>query len=152
MYRSAEYMGWLSKCELIIKSANIEPVKGKYKLWVRAVRPDKRRRDIDNIGSKAINDLLQKVGIVEDDCLCESVLSEWVKSGPETHITIFPIGGSNELPDGTSRTLQSGEEAFEQERDPPLSPREALAAAYAEARSRTKGGRGKKAGVDFRKI
>lgn len=93
MYRSAEYMNWLNACCLLIRQQRIPAVKGRYVLTVRATRPDKRRRDIDNIGGKALNDLLQTAGVVEDDCLCEKLTCEWVTDGPETVVTVTPIGG-----------------------------------------------------------
>lgn len=136
MYRSLEYTQWIYKCEAIIKAAGIKPIKGRYKLMVRAVRPDKRRRDIDNVGAKAVNDMLQHAGIVEDDCLCEATLAKWVKSGPETVVTIIPIGGSDELSRVPETALQTGQEADDAERHP---RKETPASAYARIRKSAKG-------------
>lgn len=145
MFRSAEYMAWLDKCEVIIKEAGIAPVKGPYKLFVRAVRPDKRRRDIDNIGSKAINDLLQKAGVVEDDCLCQAVLCKWVESGPETHVIVIPTGGSNDLSRAAKRTLQGSSQAVNAKCNTRAeTPAAAYARLYREARGRVGNGRGRK--------
>jgi Holliday junction resolvase RusA-like endonuclease len=91
MYRSSEYVAWLAECVLLIRQQRIAKVKGHYQLSIRAVRPDKRRRDIDNIGGKAINDLLQHAGIVEDDCLCDLITCQWVTTGPPTSVTVTPI-------------------------------------------------------------
>ena len=47
-----------------------------YSLSIKAGRPDKRRRDIDNI-IKPISDLLVAVQYVADDYLCNKVTAEW---------------------------------------------------------------------------
>lgn len=111
MFRSAEYVNWLNKCELLVKAMKVQPILGSYKLLIRAKRPDKRRRDIDNIGGKAINDMLQKTGIVEDDCLCEVIVCKWVKNGPDTSVIIVPMGEKHELRGRTKSPLQSGTSA-----------------------------------------
>jgi hypothetical protein len=136
MFRSAEYMAWLDECDKVVRAAKPQPVKGSYKLLVRAVRPDKRRRDIDNIGSKAINDMLQHTGIVEDDCLCEAVLCKWVSSGPDTVVNIIPSGGSSVLQAATSRTLQGSQGADAEERN---TRRETPASVYQRERRAAKG-------------
>ena len=71
MYRSKVYEDWREEAGWSIKAQSKgQAVTGGYKLSVLAKRPDKRRRDLDNVSSKAVNDLLQHVGIVTDDCLC----------------------------------------------------------------------------------
>jgi crossover junction endodeoxyribonuclease RusA len=88
MFRSQEYENWLVECVILIRQQKIRRLKGAYTLMVCAVRPDKRRRDIDNVGSKAVNDLLQHAGIVEDDCLCEMLTAKWVTTGPPVCVTV----------------------------------------------------------------
>jgi len=48
-------------------------------MTIRAVRPDKRRRDLANL-EKAISDLLVDHKVIEDDSLIESLSMEWVSS------------------------------------------------------------------------
>ena len=55
-------------------------IRGPYVLSITAYRPDKRRRDIGNL-EKVTSDLLVKAGVVEDDCLCEAIVSAWACSG-----------------------------------------------------------------------
>lgn len=147
MYRSAEYVGWLNKCMVLAKEKKFPSILGKYKLMIRVARPDKRRRDIDNI-VKAASDFLQHAGIVQDDCLCETLYCKWVESGPEVTINIYPVGAGNVISGRAKRTVQTGAEKHGKERDP-RSPRDQLAAAYTEARAR---GSSKKARIDFRKV
>ena len=117
MCRSAEYRAWLDECEKVIRAARIAPVRGSYKLLIRARRPDNRRRDIDNIGGKAVNDMLQKAGIVEDDCMCEMIICKWVNYGPDTSVKITPTRGHHELQGRTASALQSGQKADAAKRD-----------------------------------
>ena len=63
---------------------------GHYQLTIEAVRPDKRRRDIDNL-IKAVSDVLQDTGLIEDDCLCQEVTAKWVKEGPEMRVILEKI-------------------------------------------------------------
>lgn len=108
MFKSQEYNAWLDECELIVRRMKLPKITGHYKIMVRALRPDKRRRDIDNIGSKAIQDLLQRAGVIEDDCLCDAVYCRWVTSGPPVRINIYPVPGENHVIRGrTKGSLQS---------------------------------------------
>ena len=129
MFRSAEYTRWLKECMSIAKEAGITPIKGKYKLMIRVARPDKRRRDIDNL-TKAASDFLQHAGIIEDDCLCEAVYCKWVIDGPPVTINIYEVRGTDELRKATERALQGRKGAAEPEND---AARRSPAAAYAEA-------------------
>ena len=89
MYRSKVYEDWREEAGWSIKAQSKgQAVTGGYKLSVLAKRPDKRRRDLDNVSSKAVNDLLQHVGIVTDDCLCHWVEARWVKEGDPFVVTI----------------------------------------------------------------
>jgi Holliday junction resolvase RusA-like endonuclease len=64
----------------LVKAQRPATVHGPYRLSIRAVAPDQRRRDIDNL-IKPANDLLQFVGVIDDDCECRSVTAEWVSDG-----------------------------------------------------------------------
>lgn len=150
MYRSAEYVQWLNACVALVKSAKYPAILGKYKLMIRVARPDKRRRDIDNL-IKAASDFLQHAGIVQDDCLCEAVHCKWVESGPEVVINVYPVGRYHELSRGIKEPLQSGPEEIAPERNRKRSPREELAAAYAAVRNKGKAKVRPKAGTDFGK-
>jgi len=87
MYKTPVYESWLADCRALIYKAQAIPVLGPYRLLIEAVRPDKRRRDIDNL-IKAVSDVLETTGIIENDCLCEEVTARWVNDGPEMLVTI----------------------------------------------------------------
>jgi crossover junction endodeoxyribonuclease RusA len=86
MRKSEEYCAWLEKAGWLAKSQRPGKVLGAYKLSIHAPRPDRRHRDIDNI-IKPISDLLQAIGVIESDHLCEMVSARWVTFGDG--VTVF---------------------------------------------------------------
>ena len=88
MYSSKPYKDWVKHAEWALQGqVKGKSITGEYTLEIVAVKPDKRRRDIGNL-EKAISDLLQKVKVIKDDCLCQKITMEWAKKGPECLITI----------------------------------------------------------------
>lgn len=92
MYKSKEYSDWRKKAlwDAAIQ-AKFQKLTGSYKLTVKAVRPDNRKRDLDNL-IKAVSDVLETSGVIENDHFCEHLEMMWVKEGPACHITIEGIG------------------------------------------------------------
>jgi Holliday junction resolvase RusA-like endonuclease len=90
MYKSKVYEDWISVCRVLIYKGKHIPIMGHYQLTIEAVRPDKRRRDIDNL-IKAVSDVLQDTGLIEDDSLCQEVTAKWVKEGPEMRVIVEKI-------------------------------------------------------------
>ncbi len=68
-------------------------VTGPYRMSVQAGRPDKRKRDIDNI-FKPLSDFVVGQGIVEDDSLAVSVSAEWTDGIVGCRVTIEPVGAA----------------------------------------------------------
>ena len=64
-----------------------------YKLTLEVVRPDKRKRDLDNL-LKAVSDCLVSVGII-DDSQCEHIEARWVKNEHQCTVTIERIKNEN---------------------------------------------------------
>ncbi len=64
---------------------------GPYKLSIDAVRPDKRKRDLDNL-FKATSDLLVEIGVIGDDCQCEMISARWVTTGEGMTVRISKAG------------------------------------------------------------
>lgn len=102
MYRSAEYTTWwnLASWEIAAQRPK-EPghwpktIAGPYKLTLLVERPDNRRRDLANL-EKALSDLLQDVGLIEDDKFCHVLHMEWSGKGNQTHIKLEPYDGKEE--------------------------------------------------------
>jgi crossover junction endodeoxyribonuclease RusA len=88
---SAKYKSWKDGESWSIKSRMVmqKPVCGPYTIIISAGRPDKRRRDIDNI-IKPISDALVAGGAVSDDSLCQEVTARWCEV-PGVSVVIFPI-------------------------------------------------------------
>ncbi len=57
-------------------SAKVKKIKGAYKLKIILSRPDARRRDLGNY-EKALSDILQTMGIIENDYLCREQHLVW---------------------------------------------------------------------------
>ena len=90
MYKSKVYEDWINVTRQLIYTGKHKPILGEYRLTIEAVKPDKRRRDIDNI-IKAVSDVLQATGLIEDDSLCQEVTARWVLKGPEMLIIVEKI-------------------------------------------------------------
>jgi Holliday junction resolvase RusA-like endonuclease len=92
-HKSNEYREWLKSSGWEAKAqVGGKHITGRYKMSVQLLRPDRRRRDLDNFGFKAISDLLVSLGIVEDDYLCEMLSARWVTQGPALMVMIERAG------------------------------------------------------------
>ncbi len=80
IHKSKTYTDWLRDAGWQVIAQKAGGIAGPYTLAIQAKRPDKRRRDIDNL-IKPINDLLMSVGAVDDDSHCELVSARWVTTG-----------------------------------------------------------------------
>jgi len=81
----AERSGWLLKGQ-VKPSQHIE---GPFAISLAFVRPDKRRRDLDNL-CKAVIDLAVKNRLVSDDSECQRIEASWVSDGPPCRVVILP--------------------------------------------------------------
>ena len=82
-FKSGKYKAWIKAAEAMFYEqhphflvASAPTTKGKVDVQMRFGRPDKRRRDLANL-EKAVSDFLVHVGVIEDDCLIESLFMEW---------------------------------------------------------------------------
>ena len=77
MYLNPKYSEWKNTSTVMaLNNKKGDYISGHYSLILAVGRPDKRRRDIDNI-IKPVSDLLVGIQIVEDDSLCNKVTAEW---------------------------------------------------------------------------
>lgn len=90
-YLSEEYKAWkLESGGEWLKQRSRLPVrsiKGPYHLLIMVMRPDKKRRDLGNL-EKVVSDFLQDMGIIEDDCLAESITMEWRANLPSPTVVV----------------------------------------------------------------
>jgi len=64
---------------------------GPYRLQVHAVRPDARRRDLDNFAFRAVSDILVSLGVVSDDSDCVELSAKWITDGDDGVVHIEQI-------------------------------------------------------------
>lgn len=91
MRKSDAYVTWLMLAAIEARRQTFKRVSGPYKLTVVASRPDRRKRDLDNL-LKPLNDLLKHIGAVEDDSDCEMISARWVTTGEGVSIRVEPAG------------------------------------------------------------
>ena len=85
--RDPVYVQWLDTEGWKIISQKQGGIAGPYKLTVEAVKPDRRRRDLDNI-LKPLSDLLKSVGTIDDDSEAEEINLKWVSAGPAVRVRV----------------------------------------------------------------
>ena len=89
--KSREYKDWLVVAGFAARSQGLTEVVGPYKISINATRPDKRRRDLDNI-IKPVSDLMQSIGVIKNDSDCELLTARWLTTGDGVNVRIEPAG------------------------------------------------------------
>lgn len=90
MYKSKEYTDWLEEAGWFCREQTKNIIIGQYLLHIAAVKPDRRKRDLDNL-LKATSDLLERMKIIENDADCRGIAAEWVAEGPPMIVTVYSI-------------------------------------------------------------
>lgn len=85
--KSAEYRSWLDIAVWEARTGCKGMIDGPYALHVVASRPDKRKRDIDNL-LKPISDACAAAGLVTNDSDCQRISAEWSSEGEGVRVTI----------------------------------------------------------------
>ena len=80
MRKSDAYSAWLDEAGRHAKAQRPGRIDGPLQISIHAARPDKRKRDVDNV-IKPVLDLLQAIGVIRDDSDCEMVSARWVTVG-----------------------------------------------------------------------
>jgi crossover junction endodeoxyribonuclease RusA len=91
MRKTDAYTAWLTLAASEARKQKPAAINGPYHLSLRMVRPDKRRRDLDNL-IKPTSDLLVCIGVIEDDCHCEMLTARWVTAGEGLYVRVQPAG------------------------------------------------------------
>ena len=84
VHRAPRYLSWLKAAGWEQRPARID---GPVRISIAAGRPDRRKRDIDNL-LKAVLDLVTKHGVIQDDAQVVSLTSSWSEDVAGGRITI----------------------------------------------------------------
>jgi crossover junction endodeoxyribonuclease RusA len=76
--RTAAYRQWIDTAGWEAKAQGARPVPGPVEVRCVFGRPDKRRRDLDNL-LKASLDLLVRLRLIEDDSKVVRIVAEWAE-------------------------------------------------------------------------
>jgi crossover junction endodeoxyribonuclease RusA len=76
VYRSPRYDAWCKAAGWELNIQRPARIAGPVTVTIAAGRPDRRRRDVDNLG-KALLDLLTVHRVIEDDSRVVSLSSRW---------------------------------------------------------------------------
>lgn len=79
--RTRRYEDWITEAGIALLLQRPPKIHGPFRLTLTAVRPDRRKRDLDGL-AKAPLDLLVKHQVIDDDSLCASILLMWSESEP----------------------------------------------------------------------
>ena len=60
----------------LVNQTAFRPFQGRISLRAEFYPPDKRRRDLDNVGGKVLLDTLQAAGLFKDDCQIKRIYLE----------------------------------------------------------------------------
>lgn len=74
--KTGKYKAWMKVASDAVKSQGVVSIGGPVSVTVLVVRPDRRKRDLDNL-LKAVLDTLVLLGVIEDDSVIERILIEW---------------------------------------------------------------------------
>ena len=75
-HKSKAYVAWIRAAEYMLLSQKLQRIEVPMSVHYFFGRPDKRKRDLDNL-FKAPNDFLVSSGIIADDSLIHRICGEW---------------------------------------------------------------------------
>jgi Holliday junction resolvase RusA-like endonuclease len=74
--KSERYRQWSTVAGRELKAQSPSKVRGPYEIDLTFEVRDARRRDLGNL-EKAVSDLLQEHGVIEDDCFAQDIRLRW---------------------------------------------------------------------------
>jgi crossover junction endodeoxyribonuclease RusA len=89
-YKSKHYIAWENSAGWLVKQqAKGKRIAGPFAVQIDIVRPDKRKRDLDNT-IKVILDLLKNLHVTDDDSECQYIEAKWVQVGEGVRVAVRP--------------------------------------------------------------
>jgi crossover junction endodeoxyribonuclease RusA len=75
--RSRRYLAWLKEAAWEVKLQKPPRFTGPVEIQIAIGRPDQRKRDLDNVATKALLDLLVQLRVIADDSLVSALAARW---------------------------------------------------------------------------
>ena len=95
--KTPAYKAWKKEAGLRLNLQRPKKVSGRIRLAIRAVPPDRRKRDLGNL-EKAISDFLVDMGVIDDDSLIECQCSCWVSDSLQgISVGVYPFIGERAI-------------------------------------------------------
>ena len=93
VHRAPRYLSWLKAAGWELVTQRPERLAGSVRVNISAGRPDRRRRDVDNLG-KALLDLLTKHEVIQDESCVVSITCGWDDdvAGGRVHVKVRRSG------------------------------------------------------------
>lgn len=90
---SEAYRKWKQEAGLTLISQRPAKIRGPVSVEVELCPPNKRRRDIDNAGFKAVLDLLVNHQIIEadDGTVVKAITARWVDAGEPCRVVVSGV-------------------------------------------------------------
>ena len=88
--KTKAYAAWRGAAGWEIHAQGRKRIKGEVAVLIEVRKPDKRRRDIDNI-IKSCLDLMTELGVIEDDSMVMDVRARWVAIGDPCVVTVNQV-------------------------------------------------------------
>lgn len=90
---SEKYRLWRDEAGWRLKEQRPARLSGPVAVSVALVAPDKRRRDLDNVGFKAVIDLMVKHEIIEadDSRIVRRIEAEWLEAGDPCTVIVRSV-------------------------------------------------------------
>ena len=107
LVKTKEYRAWLDANAWIIRQQiGLVKIEGLFEIKFVFERPDRRKRDLDNLLKSSI-DCIVSARVVHDDHLCQKLTAEWInRYGRTVYCEIL-----SRSEDGTAIEIQSGSTA-----------------------------------------
>jgi len=87
MYRSKKYLEWIDECMETFAERNVPQIDYPFAIEIALGKPSKRRMDLDN-RIKAVMDLLERAGVIADDCWAWHITVYWKEDLKGCQVTI----------------------------------------------------------------
>ena len=90
VHRSTAYKAWIKDAGWELKRQKPGKISGKFIVRMLFGRPDKRKRDLDNL-AKPVLDLLKSCKVIEDDSLTDTIIMRWIDGPGKVMVYLWPV-------------------------------------------------------------